>query len=205
MARRRSRQTGTCAPLAAVFLLLVVLIVLVKWILATPPVLFLLLAAVTGVSIWRIHAWRTSRERAAEYGRIRAVQSMEIGRYHAMDPGQFEEAIAYLCLRDGCHDVRVTGGAGDLGADVVATAPDGRRVIIQCKRYGPANAVGSGDLQRFGGTCYTVHGAQVAALVTTSRFTKPASGYATTMGIKLFDEQALAAWATRTGPAPWMI
>ncbi|MES4907991.1 MULTISPECIES: restriction endonuclease [unclassified Streptomyces] len=54
--------------------------------------------------------------------------------YEAMTPEEFELAVAELCGRDGCEDVRVVGGAGDLGADVLATVPDGRRLVIQCKR-----------------------------------------------------------------------
>ncbi|MFI2213923.1 restriction endonuclease [Streptomyces sp. NPDC020141] len=55
--------------------------------------------------------------------------------FAAMDPVVFEEAVAALCERDGCRDVEVNGGAGDLGADVTAIAPSGLRVVIQCKRY----------------------------------------------------------------------
>jgi restriction system protein len=123
--------------------------------------------------------------------------------YDAMDAEQFERAVAALCERGGCRDVEVVGGAGDLGADVVATAPDGRRVVIQCKRYCDTNKVGSQDVQRFGGTCYTVHEAQVAAVVTTSDFTAPAAEYAEQCGILCFDRHALAAWSDGTGPAPW--
>ncbi|GAA2410017.1 restriction endonuclease [Streptomyces glaucosporus] len=123
--------------------------------------------------------------------------------YAALESEEFEQAVAALCERDGCRDVEVVGGAGDLGADVVATAPDGRRVVIQCKRYGETNKVGSQDVQRFGGTCWTVHGAQVAAVVTTSGFTAPAVEYARQCGILCVDRDALAAWSDGTGPAPW--
>ncbi|MFK8908318.1 restriction endonuclease [Streptomyces sp. YS-3] len=123
--------------------------------------------------------------------------------YGAMDADTFEEAIAALCERDGCTDVQVVGGAGDLGADVVATAPDGRSVVIQCKRYGPVNKVGSQELQRFGGTCFAVHEAQVAAVVTTGEFTQPAVEYAEQCGIRCVDHLGLAAWTDGTGPAPW--
>ncbi|WP_030547839.1 restriction endonuclease, partial [Streptomyces albus] len=125
------------------------------------------------------------------------------GAYDAMDADAFEEAVAALCERDGCGDVSVVGGANDLGADVVATSPDGRRVVIQCKRYCETNKVGSQELQRFGGTCFTVHEADVAALVTTSTFTEPAADYAARTGIRCFDGADLAAWADRAGPAPW--
>ncbi|HEX5566429.1 MAG TPA: restriction endonuclease [Streptomyces sp.] len=123
--------------------------------------------------------------------------------YGALDAEQFEQAVAALCERDGCRDVQVVGGAGDLGADIVATAPDGRRVVIQCKRYGGTNKVGSQDVQRFGGTCYTVHAAQVAAVVTTGDFTEPAAEYAERCGILCVDRGALTAWSRGTGPAPW--
>ncbi|MFF7203142.1 restriction endonuclease [Streptomyces sp. NPDC008141] len=122
-----------------------------------------------------------------------------------LDPVAFEQAVAALCERDGCRDIEVVGGAGDLGADVVATAPDGRHVVIQCKRYGPVNKVGSQDVQRFGGTCFAVHEAQVAAVVTTGGFTLPATEYAEQCGIVCFDAHALAAWEDGTGPAPWEV
>ncbi|MEW1752035.1 restriction endonuclease [Streptomyces angustmyceticus] len=120
-----------------------------------------------------------------------------------MDADEFEVAVARLCERDGCRDVQVVGGANDLGADVVAVAPDGRHVVLQCKRYGETNKVGSQDLQRFGGTCFAVHGAEVAAVVTTGEFTEPAVEYAGACGILCFDQRDLGDWAAGTGPAPW--
>lgn len=166
--------------------------------------LFLLAGGVVAHVRYGIRRAAERRRLEAERQHVRMLQSTEIVRYHAMNPREFEQAVAFLCERDGCTDARVVGGSGDLGAEVLATAPDGRRIVIQCKRYGPTTKVGSPDLQRFGGTCYSVHGAQVAAVVTTSAFTKPAEGYATRHGIRLIDEAALAAWATRTGAAPWM-
>ncbi|MGX4687838.1 restriction endonuclease [Streptomyces sp. JNUCC 63] len=123
--------------------------------------------------------------------------------YDALEPDEFERAVAALCERDGCSQVEVVGGAGDLGADVLAAAPDGRRVVIQCKRYGDTNRVGSEELQHFGGTCYTVHGADVAIVVTTSGFTAPAVQYAERCGIVCLDRQALRAWSEGTGAEPW--
>jgi restriction system protein len=123
--------------------------------------------------------------------------------YESLTPEEFEEAVAALCERDGCSGVEVVGGAGDLGADVVAVTPDGRRVVIQCKYYGEANRVGSQDLQRFGGTCFTVHEADVAVLVTTSDFTAPAAEYADQCGIVCVDGENLRSWTDGTGPCPW--
>ncbi|MFG2356339.1 restriction endonuclease [Streptomyces sp. NPDC048521] len=121
----------------------------------------------------------------------------------ALDPDGFERAIADLCARDGCRQVEAVGGAGDLGADVMAVTPDGRRVVIQCKRYGDTHKVGSQDMQRFGGTCFTVHEADVAVVVTTSDFTAPALEYARQCGIVCVDGEELSAWWDGTGFRPW--
>lgn len=129
-------------------------------------------------------------------------ESLKAADFEAMASGEFEQAVADLCERDGCQVSRVEGGAGDLGADVLATAPDGRRIVIQCKRYDSTHKVGSQDVQRFGGTCFAVHDAQIAVVVTTSEFTEPAVEYATQCGILCVDGQELATWAS-TGPAPW--
>ena len=123
--------------------------------------------------------------------------------YEALDADGFEDAIAALCERDGCSEVQVVGGAGDLGADVIATVPDGRRLVVQCKYYGAANKVGSQDLQRFGGTCYAVHEAEIAVCVTTSEYTEPALDYAEHCGIQCLDGKALAAWSEGSAPPPW--
>lgn len=125
--------------------------------------------------------------------------------YDALTPEEFEEAIAALCERDGCSDVEVVGGAGDLGADVVAVTPDGRRIVIQCKHYSESHRVGSQDLQRFGGTCFTVHEADIAVLVSTSDFTAPAVEYAEQCGIVCLARETLEAWTDGTGPRPWEV
>ncbi|MFD5142081.1 restriction endonuclease [Streptomyces sp. NPDC058401] len=121
----------------------------------------------------------------------------------AVDADGFEHAIAALCARDGCTPVEVVGGAGDLGADVIATTPDGLRVVVQCKHYADTNRVGSQDLQRFGGTCFAVHDADVAVLVTTSSFTAPALEYAAACGIVCVDGEDLAAWTDSATAPPW--
>ncbi|WP_189216421.1 MULTISPECIES: restriction endonuclease [Streptomyces] len=137
-------------------------------------------------------------------GHDTAAGTAAVVDYDAMDADEFEQAVAALCERDGCADVEVVGGAGDLGADVVARTPDGRAMVIQCKRYSDTNRVGSQDLQRFGGTCFTVHGADVAVVVTTSDFTAPAAEYAEQCGILCVARETLLAWSDGTGPAPWL-
>ncbi|MFJ4693131.1 restriction endonuclease [Streptomyces sp. NPDC088766] len=136
-------------------------------------------------------------------GTAPAADTTCVTDYYALDPDEFEQAIAGLCARDHCTDVEVVGGAGDLGADVLAVAPDGRRLVLQCKRYGDGHKVGSQDLQRFGGTCFTVHEADVAIVVTTNDFTAPAVEYARQCGIVCVDAEGLLAWHSGSGPRPW--
>ncbi|MFD6356626.1 restriction endonuclease [Nocardia tengchongensis] len=158
----------------------------------------------TGVAIVLLlgaGAWILYRRRIRARDDARTLAAM---RQNALSPTEFEHALAALCRRDGCRDVQVVGGAGDLGADVLARGPRGQRIVLQAKRYRRGNSVGSPDLQRFGGTCFTIHRADVAAVVTTARtFTAQARAYANTAGIRLMDAGALAAWESRTGPAPW--
>ncbi|MFJ7182401.1 restriction endonuclease [Streptomyces massasporeus] len=152
-----------------------------------------------------LEAPAVSRPRTAVEVEVQAEAEAVAVDYAALTPEEFEEAIAALCERDGCSGVEVVGGAGDLGADVLAVTPDGRRIVVQCKRYDASNRVGSQDLQRFGGTCFTVHEADVAVLVSTSDFTAPALEYATQCGILCVDGESLEAWTDGTGPRPWDI
>jgi len=198
--RPARRNTSNPGPLVAVGLLLIVLFGILRAIAAHPVVFVLLLLAAGGI-ITVLFIQRAKRHQAQL--QILAARSYEIAPYHHMNAREFEHALAFLCERDGCRDVRVVGGAGDLAADVIATVPDGRRIVIQAKRYGPNTTVGSGDVQKVNGTYRDFHHAQLAAIVTTSRFTKPALTAADRVGIRLFDQHALAGWASRTGPAPW--
>lgn len=140
-------------------------------------------------------------------GRVRAHRSRwtvptSIGAYMNADPDEFEQQTAALCRRDGCTRVRVVGGAGDLAADVLATTPGGKRILIQCKRYATHNKVGSDHVQRVNGTYRDIHHCDQAAIVTTSSYTADAIKLARRVGMRLYDAGDLAQWA-RGGQPPW--
>lgn len=161
------------------------------------------LSTAAALGSWRLRRLQQIRAAQAKAARLYAIHAAEIATYHTMRPAEFEQALGYLCARDGCTQVQVVGRSGDLGADVIAVTPTGLRLVIQAKRYRRGNRVSGPDLQRFGGTCFTIHGAGIAAVVTTSDFTVQARAYAQRAGIRLFDEHALAGWASQTGPGPW--
>lgn len=138
-------------------------------------------------------------------GRIRRPRprpSRTVRNALAMSPTEFEHHIAGLLRASGHRQVVVSGGAGDLGADVIGWSRTGQLVVVQCKRYGPHSPVGSADVQRFAGTARPHHRADVAVFVTTSRFTQPATTFAQQQGIFVIDGPALAQWES-TGHTAW--
>ncbi|GAA1949354.1 restriction endonuclease [Kitasatospora viridis] len=195
--RRRRANSGLWIALlvGAVILLLIVRTVSEHPLGAAVLVVLLAGAAVGG---YLVH----QRQQQARF-ELRATHAYTLAEYHRMTATQFERALADLCRRDGCTRVKVVGGAGDLGADVIAMTPAGQRLVLQAKRYAPSTKVGSGDMQKVGGTARQIHGADIAAVVTTSTFTRHALDYSRRLGIRTYDGTALAGWASRTGPAPW--
>ncbi|MFB6891309.1 restriction endonuclease [Kitasatospora sp. NPDC056327] len=165
------------------------------------------LLALTGIIVVALGAAaavvraRAAADRRAHHART--AQLRRIGAFTAMSPKAFEHALADLCRRDGCTKVTVVGGSGDLAADVLATTPAGQRILIQAKRYSPGSLVGSQDVQKVNGTYRDIHGCDLAAVVTTSTFTKAAAAFCTRVGIRMTDHRALALWAEGTGRPPW--
>ncbi|GAA2687115.1 MULTISPECIES: restriction endonuclease [Actinosynnema] len=190
--RSRTARNWLLAAVAVVVLVVVRFVqenpVLSAWIGA------LLLALLITAGVVALKVRRARKREQAERDRL-------IEFTDGMGGVEFEQWTARLLERSGFLDVTVVGGAGDAGADVLAQAPDGGRLVVQCKRYGPNNKVGSEALQRFAGTARAYHGADYAVLVTTSSFTAPARDVANRVGIVLVDRVALAEWA-RTAIAP---
>ena len=155
------------------------------------PLLALGALGVAAVLVWLFRR-RRARVRAAV-----ARQSLldtQVSTTDAMTGGEFENLIARLLTRDGFTDVRVLGGSGDLGADVTAADREGRRLVVQCKRDAPHRGVSSPDVQKFLGTVWDEHHADVAWYVTTSGFSKPARELAARRGVTMVGRQQLAEW-----------
>ncbi|MET7457590.1 restriction endonuclease [Streptomyces sp. NPDC005574] len=176
------------------------MVVVVNWLLAHWWVLIalLVLAVLAGAG------WLYNRQQRAQWEAVRA-QGLRYGlpQLDALHHAQFEEAIRELMRRDGCRDAQRVGGRGDLGADVKATDPFGRRWVIQCKhrRNGArGSAVGTPDLQVLNGTARQVHGADVAVMVTNGRVTGPATDFAKQQRLHVVDRETLARWASGSRP-----
>ncbi|MET8509387.1 restriction endonuclease [Streptomyces sp. NPDC004787] len=138
-------------------------------------------------AVGRGQAWRAQQEARA--------RELSMAQVDALTWQEFETYIAELCRRDGCTDVVVSGKSGDLGADVVGYLADGRKLVIQCKKYAPHRSVSSQDMQKFVGTARLEHGADVALFVTTGRaFTRDALGLALRQDIVALHRDLLGSW-----------
>jgi restriction system protein len=90
----------------------------------------------------------------------------------AMTPKEFEYTTAEILRRLGYKDIKVIGGSGDLGVDILAVK-DGKKVAVQCKKY-IKKKVTSPELQLFIGMMITEYKADKGLYVTTSYYTKDA-------------------------------
>ncbi|MER5782927.1 restriction endonuclease [Streptomyces mobaraensis] len=199
--RRRQRAGDRAAGLLVAAVLAVALVAaVVDWLLDHWWVVVVVAVLAAGAGAVGVHftrqraRWEAVRARGPRYA---------LPRLDALHHARFEEAVRDLLLRDGCRDAVRVGGRGDLGADVMATDPYGRRWVVQCKhrRDGAAgSAVGTPDLQVLNGTARPVHGADVAVIVTNGRVTAPAVAFAWQQRLHVVDRPALGVWASGSRP-----
>jgi restriction system protein len=169
--------------------------------------------AITGSAVLITKTKPTSLTRTAR--RIQALNNRRpalprnghrtLETFQRMNPERFEKAIAELAATDP-HVISATrvGGANDRGMDVRVHLHDGRRILIQCKRYRHGNNVGSDIIQTINGVYRELHHCHEAVIITTAKFTR--SAFATNAAlphpIRLIDGDSLTAWANGA-PAPW--
>ncbi|MFD8718739.1 restriction endonuclease [Streptomyces sp. NPDC059629] len=113
----------------------------------------------------------------------------------AMNGRTFERHIAKLLIRDGCTNVVVQGGHGDRGVDIIGLTADGRRLVVQCKRFAPYLNITSPDVQKFIGAAKVLYSADVAIYVATCPFTAAALDIAAEAGITAVHRGKLEDWS----------
>ncbi len=137
----------------------------------------------TLVVLWGVVFWQY-RRRQNNAG----FQGMSIDELYALSPKAFEHYVAELFERRG-YTVEVRGRSGDLGVDLMLSRNDGRRAIVQCKRY--RHPIGPEIVRELFGTMLherVIHG----FLVTTAEISDGARSWAADKPITLIDGAALA-------------
>ena len=129
---------------------------------------------------------------AAQRRRIEAMLHPDRVRdeIHYMSGPEFERFMADL-LRQKGYEVEQTPLSGDQGVDLILPDLDGKRVVIQLKRWtGP---VGNKAIQAtFAGMAH--YQADEGWVITTSTFTKSARELARSTSVRLIDRDELADW-----------
>lgn len=100
----------------------------------------------------------------------------------SLSPNEFEDAVAAMFRKLG-YSVKQTPFSADRGRDAVVTK-DGRKYVIECKRYGTEKSVGRPALQKFF-AAMKEEKAVGGFFVTTGRFAKTAVEYAEKNAIEL--------------------
>ena len=119
-----------------------------------------------------------------------------IAAFHALDATQFEHAITRLVARHPhIAHARHSGRTADRGMDIHATFRNGRRELIQCKRY--KGNVGGDTIREIVGSVIA-NNCHHGTIVTTAGYTAEALATNARLGphaLTLIDGPALEAWA----------
>lgn len=115
-----------------------------------------------------------------------------LDRLRRMDEYEFEHLVADLWEHRG-WTTEVTQGSNDRGIDVVATkrTPFSQKQLIQAKRYGEGNKIGSPAIQQYSSLRHQEADVDAIVVVSTSSFTPQAEQAARDLNVKLIDGESL--------------
>jgi hypothetical protein len=122
--------------------------------------------------------------RSEEIARLSKAWLAQSDAYFSMSPTEFEDAVARLFLEVG-YDVKQTPYSNDGGKDAILWK-DGRKYVLECKRYNREALTGRRDLQILIAAMHD-EGADGAFFVSTGRFARTATAYAMENQITIYD------------------
>jgi hypothetical protein len=136
---------------------------------------------VTVVLLWVVWGWQYVQEERPFLPP--APGPLPISALYALSPGEFEQYVASLFSQKG-YKVRLRGRSGDHGVDLELMQANGKRAIVQCKRY--QRAIGPDVVRELYGTLIHERVAH-AFLVTTADISDAARQWAQGKPITLID------------------
>ncbi len=148
----------------------------------------------TGVILFGWPVIRKIRER--QYLHRTADEASDPQDLLNISPSQFEKMVLELYNLRG-YKARRTGATGDHGVDVIVQTPNGKKWVIQCKRW--RGSVGEPVVRDFFGTMHHEK-ADRGILVTTGTFSNQARNWAKGKPLTLIDgKEFLNTWKKEMG------
>jgi restriction endonuclease/topoisomerase-like DNA binding C4 zinc finger protein len=144
-------------------------------------------------------ATNAQKMRASELERLSKAWVSHAEAYFKMDPQKFENAIAELFRTMG-YRVEQTPFTNDGGKDAVAWK-DGKKFLIECKRYGETNSVGRRDLQIFVAAMHEEK-ADAGFYINTGVFARTVTDYAEKNRITIYDRARFPLLVNQAYPQP---
>ena len=118
--------------------------------------------------------------------------ALSIDELYQLSPAEFEQYTARVFRQKG-YRVKLRGRSGDMGVDLELTKPDGKKAIVQCKRY--KHTIGPDIVRELYGTLIHEQVAH-AFLVTTAAISDSARQWAQGKPLTLIDGDTLTQIAT---------
>ncbi|MFB1065025.1 restriction endonuclease [Natrinema sp. H-ect4] len=121
-------------------------------------------------------------------------------KLQSMDDYEFEHFVADLWETMG-WDCEVSTASNDKGIDVRAkkTTPYNQKALIQAKRYGEGNKVGSPAIQQYSSLKHQEDNVDKVVVVTTSSYSRNAKELADDLNVKLIDGDDLIGLVDQEG------
>lgn len=113
---------------------------------------------------------------------LTVFNSQSIEKMIQQTPYEFENSVANIYKELG-YKVRVTSQSNDKGKDIIMFK-DGKKYLVECKKYSSANLVNRPELQKFMAAIYEEKAVK-GYFVTTSDFTSSAYSYPNDVNNKL--------------------
>ena len=122
----------------------------------------------------------------------KAERGVTLAQLRRKTPAEFETWVASQFVKAG-YTVRVTGGAGDHGIDIVVLTAGEPVAVVQCKRYGAKTTVKPEMVREFRGAM-TAFPSATGYLITTGSLTEQAASWVRTHPIRVVDSRIIAQW-----------
>lgn len=134
----------------------------------------------------RERARKAAREdlRCREATRLAKSLVPNLQELRGLTPYQFEDEVARMFQRLG-YTVQQTPYSNDQGRDAILRK-EGKKYLVECKRYGRDQVSGREDIQKFHSAIITEHAVK-GFFVTTGGFSKGAIEYSRKISIELVD------------------